>query len=72
MQVAVVGHGEAFEECEEGDEVADEAGAFAADEFCGIRIFLLRHEAGACGEGIADLDEAKFCTRPEDEVFCEA
>lgn len=72
LHVPVVGHGETFEECEDREEIAVETTGFAAGEFGDVRVFLLRHETGAGGVGVAEGDEAEFCGDPEDDVLAEA
>lgn len=72
LEVSVIGHGQAFEEGEEGGEVADSAGGFAAAEFSDVGIFLLGHEGGAGGVGIAEPDEVELAGGPEHVVFGEA
>ena len=72
LEVAVVGHGQAFQEGEEGHEIAVDAGGFATGEFGDVGVLLLGHEGGTGGVGIGDLDEIKFTAGPEDEVLGEA
>ena len=72
LQVAIIGHRQALEQRERGDEMADDAGGFAARQLGDVGILLLRHQAGAGGVGIADADETELGRGPEDKVLGQA
>src|SRR5207302_2579470 len=71
LQVAIVAAGQAFQYGEQTDKISDEAPAFTARQLSHVRIFFLRHQTGAGGESIADLDETEFARTPDDQVFAE-
>ena len=71
LHVAVVGHGGAFDGDVKGRKAAEDAAGFAANEFERIWIFLLRHEAGAAGDAVAEVHPAELFTGIEDPVFSE-
>ena len=41
----------------------------AAHQFCHIRVFLLRHDAGSGAEGISQIHKPKMLGRPQDQLF---
>ena len=60
LHVAVVGHGGALDGDVKGGQAAEDAAGLAADEFERVGIFLLRHEAGAAGDAVAELHPAEL------------
>ena len=49
--------------------MAIDTACLAARQFRDIRILLLRHEAGACREGVAEFDERELLAEPQDDVL---
>ena len=72
LHVAVVGEREALHGEEQGIEGAEDPAGLASDEFEGVGVFLLRHEAGAGGDAVAQFEPAEFFRRVEDPIFRQA
>ena len=69
LQIAIVGQRKAFHRRKHRHEMAIDTACLAARQFRDIRILLLRHEAGACREGVAEFDEGELLAEPQDDVF---
>ena len=48
------------------------AACFAACKLGHVGVFLLRHDAAACGEAVGNADEGKVLAHPDDEFFRQA
>src|SRR5208283_4678856 len=72
LQIALITAGQAFKDGEQSEKRGNDAAGFAADEFPGIGIFLLRHEAAAGGKFVGENDIGKRLGSEDDEVFREA
>ena len=72
LHVFIVGEGQAFELRVTACGCAVEAADFGADEFGEVGVFLLRHGAGAGGEGFRKGDEAELGSGEEGDLFGEA
>ena len=72
LQIALVARRQAFAGGEKREERAVDAAGFAADQFPGVGIFLLRHQAAAGGVFVRQFDEAEFGRSEKDHVFGEA
>ena len=72
LHVAVIAQRQRFHQRQHRRQIAIDAPGFAANQFRHIRVFLLRHDAAAGAEGVAQFDKAEFGRRPENQFFAEA
>src|SRR5579859_724247 len=63
LEVFVVSEGQAFDECGQRGCRALQASCLAADELGEVGVLLLRHRAGAGGEGLGKIQKSKFSSR---------
>ncbi len=68
LEILVVGQRKPVEDPVEGHQVPRDPGRLGAQQLCGVRVLLLRHDARAGGERIGDLAEAELLTRPEHDL----
>ena len=71
LEIALVARRQALQRREQPEQSSGDAAGFAANQFPGIRIFLLRHQAAAGGILVWQNDVRKFLRRKNYEVFCE-
>ncbi len=57
--------------CQQTDKVSVNPSAFPTDKLRHIRIFLLRHNAGACGIRVRKLNKMEFVAAPKYNFFAE-
>ena len=69
LHVLVVRVGQTLEHGDERDQAACDAAALAPQQFGGIRILLLRHDAAARGQPGMLPDVPEFRGRPDDQVL---
>ncbi|MEY3459336.1 MAG: hypothetical protein RL215_2493 [Planctomycetota bacterium] len=69
LKIAVVGHGETFEEDEQLWECCINASRPSANEFEDVGVAFLGHDGGAGGVGIGESKEAEFSGEPNDPFF---
>ena len=60
-----------MEHAEEAAEVGGEPRRGGTHELRGVRVLLLRHDAGAAGVGVRQAHEAELAARPQDELGAE-
>src|SRR5271167_4722935 len=72
LQVALVTRWQAFQCGEQAKQRTSDAAGFAANQFPGVWIFLLRHQATAGGEFVGKNHVRKFLRRKDDEILSKA
>src|SRR5882762_8798079 len=72
LEVALVTGGQALQCCEKTKQRTGDAAGLAADQFPGVGIFLLGHEAAAGGVFVGKNYVRKFLRRKNHEVFRES
>ena len=72
LQVFVVGEGQAFEQQGDGFRGSVDAADLGADELREVGVLLLRHRAGAGGEGFGQIDESELRGGEESDLFAKA
>ena len=72
LQVASVGGGQALQGGQQTGQIADESAGLAAGELGDIRVLLLRHDGGAGGIAVVELDEGELLGVPDDDLLGQA
>ena len=72
LQIAIVGHRQAFDEREQAHEVANETRRLAAREFGDVRILFLRHQRRSSRVRVTQRHERELRAGPKDHIFAQA
>ena len=72
LQVALIARRQTFERHEQADERPADAAGFPANQFPGVRVLFLWHQAAARGIFVGKHHVGEFLRRKEDKVFGEA
>ena len=72
LQIFVVGERQALDRRQKRGQRAIDAARFAADQFCQVGIFFLRHDGGASGEAVVQRHKTEFPRAPQADFLCKA
>lgn len=69
LHILTEGHGQPLHHRRYADKGTQQPPGFCAHQFCGIGVFLLRHDGRPGGEGIAERDECETVRHPHHDFF---
>src|SRR6185369_12437342 len=72
LHILVVSEREAFQSCQQRQQIAKHASGFTADEFHRVGILFLRHQARTRCDRIAQFENSKLSSSVNDDVLGES